>query len=42
MDFDPTRYMWKSGEDLFDYRIDICFRQNINKYSAGRKFQDII
>jgi hypothetical protein len=24
------------------YRTDICFRQKINKYSAGKKIQDII
>ncbi len=24
------------------YRTDICFQQKINKYSTGRKFQDII
>jgi hypothetical protein len=24
------------------YHTDICCRQKINKYSAGRKFQDII
>jgi hypothetical protein len=32
----------RSFLDLLTYRTNICFRQKINKYSAGRKFQDII